>query len=922
MNRLRTKCAPLTLLCTLLPGMAMADGLNPGHPTRDQLASKAQVLPVEAAPNATTTTLKQQLHSHKPTDKLANRQPDSGAARQPAQQQLTTAAGACSAAEIAPLTGTALTDALLAADLSCVNAFFNAGTDYAQALFNEADMVSVSNRLAQMAPAYTGVDDGHLLNLITYLRAGYFVQWGLVDEVGTYGAALDSASLAALQQFFANPHAFDISSANGDVLSEAVILIDSAHQISHFLDVAEHLLQQFDSSYLNYGSMRSATNAAYGLLYKGQWDSNYVTTLEARLSLLDTLDNFIKDNTFLIDSGNDYLINNAAYELGRMLMYPGAIKDKAKPMVQSILQRYSMSGQGRGIWLAAAEMADYYDNCADYGVCGYQDQLQAQILSIHYTCSPTLKIRAQAMSTVELADSCGQLSAQETDFHQKLATAGVPVADDLNTDLEVVVFDDYSNYSKYAGVFFGIGTNNGGMYLEGNPADPDNQARFIAHEASWLPEFEVWNLRHEYVHYLDGRFDMHGGFSEAMMYGSAHEESTVWWVEGLAEYISQGDDNQKAIDIGRANNYALSTLFGNNYSSGTDRVYRGGYLAVRYMFERHRNDVDTMLGFFRAGNYDAYANLMTAIGSSYDADFAQWLADVTTGISDRDGDGVADGDDAFPDDATEWLDTDHDGIGNNADTDDDNDGVLDSDDLDPLDPNVGGAGSCNTAACDPNVATMTAGIAKQGISSTYAAYFSIWVPAGTSTLRFTGAGGTGNADLYVAAGRYPSRSDYDARSTQSGNNETVFINAPATGGYYYVSLFTDSGFADMTLLAEFDVSQSGGSIPADAADPAQQTLYNGIAKAGIASDSARYYSIWVPAGATNLNIAISGGTGDADLYVRFGDWPTESVWDARPYVGGNNETVTLAAPQTGGYYYIMLKAFQPFSDVTLLATHD
>ncbi|HAV64966.1 MAG TPA: hypothetical protein DCY13_21665 [Verrucomicrobiales bacterium] len=44
---------------------------------------------------------------------------------------------------------------------------------------------------------------------------------------------------------------------------------------------------------------------------------------------------------------------------------------------------------------------------------------------------------------------------------------------------------------------------------------------------------------------------------------------------------------------------------------------------------------------------------------------------------DRDGDGVPDAQDKFPDDPTETSDTDGDGIGNNADLDDDNDGIPD-----------------------------------------------------------------------------------------------------------------------------------------------------------------------------------------------------------------------------------------------------
>ncbi|MEJ2765609.1 thrombospondin type 3 repeat-containing protein [Photobacterium sp. MCCC 1A19761] len=58
----------------------------------------------------------------------------------------------------------------------------------------------------------------------------------------------------------------------------------------------------------------------------------------------------------------------------------------------------------------------------------------------------------------------------------------------------------------------------------------------------------------------------------------------------------------------------------------------------------------------------------------------------TISTLDSDNDGVMDELDAFPNDNTEWFDTDGDGIGNNADDDDDNDGTSDTVDPYPMKP--------------------------------------------------------------------------------------------------------------------------------------------------------------------------------------------------------------------------------------------
>jgi hypothetical protein len=88
---------------------------------------------------------------------------------------------------------------------------------------------------------------------------------------------------------------------------------------------------------------------------------------------------------------------------------------------------------------------------------------------------------------------------------------------------------------------------------------------------------------------------------------------------------------------------------------------------------------------------------------------------------------------------------------------------------------------------------------------------------------------------------------------------------------------------------------------------------------GGATNTRRYFKITVPAGKTELKIEMSGGTGDADMYVLFNGLPDTDSWDCRPFAGGNAETCTFANP-SAGTWFIMLEAFATYANVRLLGT--
>ncbi len=89
---------------------------------------------------------------------------------------------------------------------------------------------------------------------------------------------------------------------------------------------------------------------------------------------------------------------------------------------------------------------------------------------------------------------------------------------------------------------------------------------------------------------------------------------------------------------------------------------------------------------------------------------------------------------------------------------------------------------------------------------------------------------------------------------------------------------------------------------------------------GAASGASLAYTVAVPSGSSQLKVTIAGGSGDADLYVRNGSAPTDTVYTCRPYLSGNNETCTIPSP-AAGTWHVRVKAYSTFSGVTLTAQY-
>ncbi|MFZ4301779.1 collagenase [Streptomyces cinereoruber] len=745
-------------------------------------------------------------------------------------------AAACSASDFTSRTGSALVQQIKASTPDCVNTLFNLTGNDAYYAFREAQMSTVAYALRDGSASYPGNSSTGIEQLVLYLRAGYYVHYYNASTVGSYGSGLQTAIRAGLDAFFASAHSRDVTDANGETLSEAVILIDSAEENARYIYVVKRMLADYNSSWNTSRGMLKAVNDVYTVTFRGHQVPAFVTAVQSDPSLIDALYSFASGHLALLGTDQSYLTSNAGRELGRFLQHP-ALQPKVRPMASGLLNASSIKGTTAPLWVGVAEMTDYYDkaNCSYYGTCNLQSQLMSSVLPVTYPCSSSITIKAQQMTSSELSSSCSSLRSQDAYFHN-IARDNGPVANDNNSTIEVVVFDSSTDYQTYAGAIYGIDTNNGGMYLEGDPAAAGNQPRFIAYEAEWVrPTFQIWNLNHEYTHYLDGRFNMHGDFT------ANTTTPTIWWIEGFAEYVSysyRGVPYTDAMTEAGRRTYALSTLFDTTYSNDTTRIYRWGYLATRYMLENHRTDMDTVLGYYRSGNWNAARTYLTStIGTRYNNDWYTWLAGCAAGDC---GGGTNPPGNQAP---TAAFTTAVQGLkATFTDQSTDTDGTIASrswnfgdgttstatnpsktyssagtytvkltvtDDKGAtatatrtVTVSSGGGTGTECTGTDPRELGQNCQRSNQSATTGNYAYLYLYVPAGTTQLKITSTGGTGNADLYYSRNGWPVTTSYTQRSTGAGNSHTLTITNPPAGANY-ISLYAVNSFSGVTVTTSY-----------------------------------------------------------------------------------------------------------------------
>ncbi|GAA2830802.1 hypothetical protein GCM10010441_64160 [Kitasatospora paracochleata] len=447
----------------------------------------------------------------------------------------TTAAGVpCTLDGMTGLGPAALADFLAdpAVTEDCLKAFLWTWDARYATTMDDAHVQAVAGRARQLA----GVNSPNLYQLWYFLHAVVYHDFshGEID-------ATDAPTVAAIQQaidaYVAGGHAFDSTEAAGLVMRELGTTATAPGLRQNSLGLVKQVLARFGpgtalgNSWAWGGAALSALNINY--LGIANRDQAFTDAVAADADYRAAFRAFASAG-HLTGTQNDWLARDAMGEYGRFGQIP-ALTAAITGEIGSLLDTTRATfGEYSAPWIKVVGWANTYGVCAQYGVCSAQ--IEARLFPNTYSYdNGAIEVRtALDKATV---DQMYYASKQvKTQFFRVLGT-DVPLAGDTNSTLHIHLYASRADYEVYHPLLTGMSTANGGIYIENGATFYTYQRRVPQDSTLTLEEL----FRHEYTHYLNGRWAVPGYFGDSRWYAG---DRTTAMDEGTAEFFDGSTRDQ------------------------------------------------------------------------------------------------------------------------------------------------------------------------------------------------------------------------------------------------------------------------------------------------------------------------------------------------------------------------------------------
>lgn len=518
---------------------------------------------------------------------------------------------------------------------------------------SERHVTDVANAIPNVMESY-GSDrvKDEISNLFLYLEvAGDIHHWcrtekqcdGAVWETA-FPYRIDAGSVAggAVRSAFDSFVRHTDFLSNEDEHGEVVATVARAIGLFRMEELYLHALSAWLGAWedLVYGQSPVLRDAMERLLDLSYWgnvrgDDGFGQVFGDDAELFGALSSLAHDAS-LLGTLSQRILERSVVELARFSYWPGTSNYERLPETVDAMRRlYAGEARGKAVWLRFAggiNLLREGGDCDRYDLCqwGQGDdfftRFREELFSSRMACpatacaGDTVTLHSQALTSRELGAACRRLDEQSDLFHSMFSTQCRPVADDRNTHLDYFIYADDASCEDLDGVAFPGADTCTGLYFEGNPSDASDGVSAITTEKEpdhdfIDPELAIWNFEHEYAHYLDGRFNLYGGYT-----GDPRIEG---WSEGFAEYFAKNLDPYHFYASCSSSHSLTETLL---RSGSIPTSYNQRHLAIRFLMEKRRPFVDGFLEFLREGRWDEFEAWIGREAPGLEAEFERWLA--------------------------------------------------------------------------------------------------------------------------------------------------------------------------------------------------------------------------------------------------------------------------------------------------------
>ncbi|MFF3838121.1 collagenase [Streptomyces sp. NPDC001930] len=489
-------------------------------------------------------------------------------------------------------------------------------------VMSDAHVQAVARRISGLAASHDGRNSSHLEEMFTYLHAVAYHDYSR-DEIDTTDAPTVNAIRQAVADFGNAARTFDVTKSNAVTLREALYAASAPGLRQHQLGLIKRVLATMDPSHTAThldpswaGAALAALSVNYLGVYPGNQDAAFHAAAAADPAYRAVFKAFAGYG-HLKGTANDWVARDALSEYGRFGEIPSLRTEVTAELGGLLGTTVNTFGRGSQQWAKIVSWLNYFDACKPYGVC--KADIEAQIFPYTYTYdNGAIKVRTglDRATVDQLYYASKQVKAQ---FHRVLGTEQ-PLAGDPNTTLTIVLYGSRADYENYHPILTGMDTNNGGIYIERGATFYTYQRRVPQDSSLTLEEL----FRHEYTHYLNGRYAVPGFFGEGPWYQG---DRTTFMDEGTAEFFdgatrSDGIKVRKSLVRGVINDTAgggprmnLRQILNATYDGDGFRFYNYAGTFFEFLWNEKPSLIREMYTHLRNNDVAGYDAWRTRLGA-------------------------------------------------------------------------------------------------------------------------------------------------------------------------------------------------------------------------------------------------------------------------------------------------------------------